>query len=139
MSRRQGVCTALVVIVLVACNQRGAADATVQRDTTAIVAELAGCYELRSPSNRYVVQVLTTRSATQWDARLVEPPGAARDAWAWVPIDSGHFVIRWGGIDGTLSYTIEQQGNLFAGQETFVSGNTRGQMTRPIEVRRISC
>ena len=100
--------------------------------------ELAGCYELRTSDYEYVVRLLTTRSTSEWDARLDEPraPGGW---WSWVPIDSTHLKILWVGIDGTLTYAIERQGERLGGEETFASSNTKTETTRPVRVQRVSC
>jgi hypothetical protein len=130
-------------LLLVACEQRGPAQSrppATQADTAAVVAQLAGCYELRSVDHRYLIHLLSSRSASTWDARLVERENRSGDWWSWLPIDSSRFLIEWGGIDGAREYEIARQGQRLVGQETSYSGKAGGsKATRPVEVRRVSC
>ena len=91
--------------MLIGCSGRpvSRADrALISVDTSALVAQLAGCYELRTINNEYLVLLQTKRTIGEWDARLVDRNNSPGNSWSWNPTDSAHFVVRWGGIDGAL-------------------------------------
>lgn len=108
-------------------------------DTAAVVATRAGCYELRTNAHSYVVRLAATRRGSERAARLLRPPNSDENDWSWAPADLTHFVVNWGGIDGALSYTIEQREDRFAGEETFYSGNTGTQDSVPAQVKKVRC
>ena len=41
-------------------------------DTVAVVTQLAGCYELQSRTNSYVVRLTAQRTTSDWAAHLLE-------------------------------------------------------------------
>jgi hypothetical protein len=99
---------------------------------------LLGVTSSRTPDHAYVVQLLITRSTTQWDARLSAHPGRPGE-WSWAPLDSTHFSVNWGGVDGAVTYVIERHGTRLVGREVFFSGNTKTETTVPVSVRRVNC
>lgn len=108
-------------------------------DTSAVVTTFVGCYELRTSEHDYVVRLQGTRPMQEWDAQLLASPNTPGNSWSWAPIDSSHFRIRWGGIDGALEYLIERDGERLVGKETFASANTRSETARAVGVSRVSC
>ena len=110
-------------------------------DTAAAVAHLAGCYELRGPTRRIVVRLLTSRSGPGWwGARDVRGENTPGNWWTWAPINSSQLAIEWGGIDGALSYVVRRRHGAWVGRETFHSGNNGGSTTtQPIHVRQVRC
>lgn len=108
-------------------------------DTAAVIATRAGCYELRTTGDSYVVRLAATRSEGEWVARVLEQPNTGGNRWSWVPVDSTHFVVNWGGIHGASSYAVEWRGDRFAAQETFYDGNAETQDSVPAHVMRVNC
>ena len=110
-----------------------------QLDTAVLVGKLAGCYDLRRPDRQIVVKLLSARSGPYWEARDAEHENRGGAWWSWAPVDSNHFYLDFGGIDGALQYEIELRRDGFAGIETFHSGNQGTKTTQPVRVRRVVC
>lgn len=110
---------------------------------SALVASLAGCYELSvGPRTIYHLRLTQRRVGSAW---VVQEYGlvarnVAGGSWSWSPTDTTDFHLSWGGVDSAMQFDIMRRAGALVTHGTMYRA---GAPTRSVQldarIHRVTC